>query len=49
MCNNKIKIGAIFMVKCSKCGVEIKEDDKYCPNCGTANINAVKKKVKTNA
>ena len=36
------------MVKCSKCGVEIKEDDKYCPNCGTANINAVKKMKKNN-
>lgn len=35
------------MVKCSKCGVDIKEDDKYCSNCGTANINAVKQK-KTN-
>ena len=36
------------MVKCSKCGVDIKEDDKYCPNCGSANINAVKKKKKNN-
>lgn len=34
------------MAKCSKCGVEIKETDKYCLNCGTANINVVKKKKK---
>ena len=32
------------MVKCSKCGVDIKDYDKYCSNCGAANINAVKHK-----
>lgn len=26
-------------VKCSKCGKEISNDDKFCPNCGLKNEN----------
>jgi len=34
---------------CSKCGAELKEDDKFCPKCGTAVVKIVTEEYSVSA
>lgn len=36
-------------MKCDNCGYNIKENDKFCPNCGKGTINPKYRKSKTHA